>query len=101
MYYGIYTANFGDETTPTLLAELVAEPEDAGWDGFFLWDHIVYSRKQILPLYDPWVTLAGIAMRTERIRIGTGFTWWLESLYRWRNTLDGTRRRIRQGPPRL
>ena len=74
MFYGIYTPNFGAETTPRLLADLAAEAEDFGWDGFFLWDHIVYSRKQKLPLYDPWVTLAAIAMRTERLRIGTTVT---------------------------
>jgi alkanesulfonate monooxygenase SsuD/methylene tetrahydromethanopterin reductase-like flavin-dependent oxidoreductase (luciferase family) len=74
MFYGIYTPNFGAETTPRLLAELAEEAEEAGWNGFFLWDHIVYSRKQMLPLYDPWVTLAGIAMRTEHLRIGTTVT---------------------------
>jgi alkanesulfonate monooxygenase SsuD/methylene tetrahydromethanopterin reductase-like flavin-dependent oxidoreductase (luciferase family) len=74
MFYGIYTPNFGAETTPRLLAGLAAEAEEAGWDGFFLWDHMVYSRNQKLPLYDPWVTLAGIAMLTERLRIGTTVT---------------------------
>jgi alkanesulfonate monooxygenase SsuD/methylene tetrahydromethanopterin reductase-like flavin-dependent oxidoreductase (luciferase family) len=74
MYFGIYTPNFGAETTPLLLADLAAEAEEAGWDGFFLWDHIVYNRRQKLPLYDPWVTLSGIAMRTERIHIGTTVT---------------------------
>ncbi len=74
MHYGIYTANFGLETTPGLLVDLAREAEDAGWDGFFLWDHIVYSRKEKIPLFDPWVTLAGIAIRTERLRIGTTVT---------------------------
>jgi hypothetical protein len=31
---------------------------------------------------------------------GTGLTWWLESLYRWRNSIESMRQRIRQGPPR-
>ncbi len=35
MFYGIYTPNFGAETTPCLLADLAAEAEEAGWDGFF------------------------------------------------------------------
>ncbi|MGE5124562.1 MAG: LLM class flavin-dependent oxidoreductase [Acidobacteriaceae bacterium] len=74
MFYGIYTANFGAETTPQTMAELAAEAEEAGWDGFFIWDHMLYSLNQKLPLYDPWVALAGIAMRTERIRIGTTVT---------------------------
>lgn len=74
MFYGIYTPNFGTETTPRTMAELAKEAEDAGWDGFFIWDHMVYSRNQKIPLYDPWVVLAGIAMSTERIRIGTTVT---------------------------
>jgi alkanesulfonate monooxygenase SsuD/methylene tetrahydromethanopterin reductase-like flavin-dependent oxidoreductase (luciferase family) len=74
MFYGIFTPNFGEETTPLMLAELAAEAEKTGWDGFFIWDHIVYSRNQKLPLYDPWVTLAGIAMRTEHLRFGTAVT---------------------------
>jgi alkanesulfonate monooxygenase SsuD/methylene tetrahydromethanopterin reductase-like flavin-dependent oxidoreductase (luciferase family) len=74
MFYGIYTPNFGAETTPRLLADLATEAEECGWDGFFLWDHMVYSLNQKLPLFDPWVTLAGMAMRTERIRLGTTVT---------------------------
>ena len=31
---------------------------------------------------------------------GTGLTWWLESLFRWRNSIEAMRQRIRQGPPR-
>ena len=30
-----------------------------------------------------------------------GLTWWLESLYRRRGSLDAMRTRIRQGPPRV
>jgi len=32
---------------------------------------------------------------------GTGLTWWLESLFRWRNSIEAMRQRIRQGPPRM
>jgi alkanesulfonate monooxygenase SsuD/methylene tetrahydromethanopterin reductase-like flavin-dependent oxidoreductase (luciferase family) len=74
MFFGIYTPNFGAQTTPQLLAELAAEAEQAGWDGFFLWDHMVYSLNQKLYLLDPWVALAGMAMRTERLRLGTTLT---------------------------
>jgi alkanesulfonate monooxygenase SsuD/methylene tetrahydromethanopterin reductase-like flavin-dependent oxidoreductase (luciferase family) len=74
MFFGIYTPNFGAETTPGSLIDLAAEAEQAGWDGFFIWDHIVYSRNQKLPLYDPWVSLAGIAMHTEHLRLGTTIT---------------------------
>ena len=32
---------------------------------------------------------------------GAGTTWWLESLYMQRNSLEGLRKRIRMGPPRV
>ncbi len=44
-------------------ADLAHEAEQAGWDGFFVWE----------PVWgvDAWVSLTAAAMRTERIRLGT------------------------------
>ncbi len=47
---------------------LAQEAEAVGWDGFFNWDSSYFEEPK--PLYDAWVTLTAIAMRTERIRIG-------------------------------
>jgi hypothetical protein len=55
---------------PTLLSEMALEAEKSGWDGFFLWDHLVESAQRV-PLYDSFTTLAAIAVKTKRIRIGT------------------------------
>lgn len=66
---GIFVAPFGDLSDPRLCADLAAEAEAAGWDGFFLWDHIVY-REPVTHVADPWVTMAAIAMTTERIITG-------------------------------
>ena len=74
MQYGIYTPNFGDETDARTLATLAQEAEQAGWDGFFIWDHIVYRAKPPVVMVDPWVALAAMAMTTERIRLGTTVT---------------------------
>ncbi len=30
---------FGD---PLLLTDLAVAAEDSGWDGFFIWDHLLY-----------------------------------------------------------
>ena len=38
---------------------------------FFTWDHIAGWK---LPMVDPWVALAAIAVNTHRIRIGTTVT---------------------------
>lgn len=47
-------------------ADLAFEAEQAGWDGFFVWE----------PVWgvDAWVALTAAAMRTERIRLGTMIT---------------------------
>lgn len=66
---GIFVAPFGELSEPGLVADLAVEAESAGWDGFFLWDHVAY-REPVTHLADPWVTLAAIAARTERLTIG-------------------------------
>jgi alkanesulfonate monooxygenase SsuD/methylene tetrahydromethanopterin reductase-like flavin-dependent oxidoreductase (luciferase family) len=65
--------NFGEE--PTGLIELGVAAEEAGFDGFFLWDHIVFSnRGDGPPIIDPWLVLAVVAARTSRIKLGTMIT---------------------------
>jgi alkanesulfonate monooxygenase SsuD/methylene tetrahydromethanopterin reductase-like flavin-dependent oxidoreductase (luciferase family) len=65
----IFVAPFDELADPRLLASLAANAEEAGWDGFFLWDHIVYSAPTSLVL-DPWVAMAAIAMTTEKLVTG-------------------------------
>jgi alkanesulfonate monooxygenase SsuD/methylene tetrahydromethanopterin reductase-like flavin-dependent oxidoreductase (luciferase family) len=66
---GIFVAPFEELSEPALVAEIAANAERRGWDGFFVWDHVAY-REPVRALADPWVTLAAIAMRTERLTIG-------------------------------
>ena len=42
MKYGFYTTNFGEFGDAAVLAALSAEAEDAGWDGFFIRDHLQF-----------------------------------------------------------
>jgi alkanesulfonate monooxygenase SsuD/methylene tetrahydromethanopterin reductase-like flavin-dependent oxidoreductase (luciferase family) len=44
-------------------ADLAHEGEQAGWDGFFVWEPVWGN--------DAWVSLTAAAMRTDRIRLGT------------------------------
>src|SRR3990172_5166253 len=74
MHYGIYTPNYGAEMSARALAELAREAEEAGWEGFFIWDHIQVSKSLRAPVLDPWVTLAAIAVNTKRIRLGAAIT---------------------------
>src|SRR5579871_315450 len=48
------------------LAEFAHEAEGVGWDGIFVWD-LSWGN-------DVWISLAAIAMRTERLRFGTMLT---------------------------
>ena len=66
---GIFVAPFEELADARVLAELAARAEAAGWDGFFLWDHVDY-RAPVTALADPWVCMAAIAMTTERLKIG-------------------------------
>jgi alkanesulfonate monooxygenase SsuD/methylene tetrahydromethanopterin reductase-like flavin-dependent oxidoreductase (luciferase family) len=61
--------NVGDYGDPSLLAELARRAEAAGWDGVFIWDHVVY-REPGWPAADPWVTAGAIAASTARVRLG-------------------------------
>jgi alkanesulfonate monooxygenase SsuD/methylene tetrahydromethanopterin reductase-like flavin-dependent oxidoreductase (luciferase family) len=69
MRVGLYLPLFDSLADPATVARLAAEAEDAGWDGFFLWDHIRW-REPVAAVGDTQVTLAAIAVATERIRIG-------------------------------
>jgi len=73
MRFGISIPAFADLSDPRVLAELAHDAETAGWDGFFLWDHIFFD-PTFHPIADPWVALAAVALRTERMRIGTMIT---------------------------
>jgi alkanesulfonate monooxygenase SsuD/methylene tetrahydromethanopterin reductase-like flavin-dependent oxidoreductase (luciferase family) len=67
MKFAVNTPPFAE---PAALVDLAVVAERAGWDAFFMWDHIVVDRKGV-EIVDPWVTLGAIATRTERIRLGT------------------------------
>ncbi len=62
MKYG-FVLPYGDARTA---ANLAREAEDAGWDGFFVWEAVWDI--------DPWVALAAAAMNTSTIRLGTMLT---------------------------
>jgi alkanesulfonate monooxygenase SsuD/methylene tetrahydromethanopterin reductase-like flavin-dependent oxidoreductase (luciferase family) len=70
MKYAIHAPNFGSYSDPRAMVELAQEAEDAGWDGFFLWDHYFWRSPQNQPVADTWTLLTAMAARTERIRLG-------------------------------
>ncbi|HEV2374435.1 MAG TPA: LLM class flavin-dependent oxidoreductase [Streptosporangiaceae bacterium] len=74
MLYGISVSPAGPGGDPAAMAELAAEAEQAGWDGLFLEDYIVYQGNVGMATYDPWVTLAAMAVATSRVRLGLTVT---------------------------
>ncbi|MBN1966746.1 MAG: LLM class flavin-dependent oxidoreductase [Anaerolineae bacterium] len=69
MRYAVYLPNFGPFGDAQTLAWLARDAENAGWDGFFIWDHVAGERWPP-DMADPWVALAAIALHTRRVRIG-------------------------------
>jgi alkanesulfonate monooxygenase SsuD/methylene tetrahydromethanopterin reductase-like flavin-dependent oxidoreductase (luciferase family) len=68
MKYAFDIPQFGAYAHPRLLAQLAHEAEDAGWDGFFVWDHIQVGWPDAVS--DPWIALAAMAVATSRILLG-------------------------------
>lgn len=67
--FGIWLPLFDALADPRLVVELAVEAEQAGWDGFFVWDH-THWRAPVRAALDPWITMAAVAAATERVRIG-------------------------------
>jgi alkanesulfonate monooxygenase SsuD/methylene tetrahydromethanopterin reductase-like flavin-dependent oxidoreductase (luciferase family) len=66
---GLFVPLFGELADPVAVARLAADAEEAGWDGFFVWDQVRW-RPPVLDVADPWITLAAIATATTSIRLG-------------------------------
>jgi alkanesulfonate monooxygenase SsuD/methylene tetrahydromethanopterin reductase-like flavin-dependent oxidoreductase (luciferase family) len=74
MFDGLTLPNAGVCGDPRVLVELAVLAEETGWDGVFLEDYIIHHSVPDAPTCDPWAALAAIAVRTERLRIGTSVT---------------------------
>ena len=70
MRHGLTVPNFGLLGDPTVLVSLARDAEAAGWDGFFVWDHLLVDRSWRTTITDAWTVLAAIAAGTVRIRFG-------------------------------
>ncbi len=67
--HGIFVAPFDELSEPGVVAGLAERAESRGWDGLFVWDHVQY-RAPVRAVADPWITLAAVAVATERLTIG-------------------------------
>ena len=67
MKSAIWIPLFDELADPLGVSRLAAEAEEAGWDGFFVWDHVRW-RQPVRATADPWVTLAAVATATTSLR---------------------------------
>lgn len=70
MRFGLSVPIFGEFGDVRRLADLAAEAESIGWDGFFTWDHLVHPWPDAGRTADATVVLAAVALATERVRFG-------------------------------
>lgn len=66
---GLFIAPFDELVDPRVVAQLAASAEEHGWDGLFVWDHIVY-RAPVRAVADPWIALSAAACATTTLRLG-------------------------------
>lgn len=71
MHVGLSVPIFDE---PSVLVDLGVAAEANGWGGVFLWHHVIGTPDFAVPMADAWVVLGALAVRTERIRIGTTVT---------------------------
>ena len=70
MRFSINIPNFGDFADAETVAEVASAAEAAGWDGLFVWDHVVHDKHLKRSFGDPWMLLTAAALATERLRLG-------------------------------
>lgn len=71
MRFSVNLPNFGDFADPRAVARVAAAAEAAGWEGLFVWDHVVHRKALRRSFGDPWMLLTAAALATSRIRLGT------------------------------
>jgi alkanesulfonate monooxygenase SsuD/methylene tetrahydromethanopterin reductase-like flavin-dependent oxidoreductase (luciferase family) len=69
MRSALWIPAFDELSDPAVVARLAADAEEAGWHGFFVWDRLGWPAP-VRQAADPWITLAAVAVATERLRLG-------------------------------
>lgn len=74
MRTALYAPTCNDYGDPRCLIALAQAAEAAGFDGFFIWDHLVMVPGGRTPLVDATVMLGALAQATRHIRLGAMMT---------------------------
>jgi hypothetical protein len=83
VWYAVGLPNVGEFGDPRILVELGVAAEEYGWDGIYIWDHLLYRQTQAgshsdrlhgtdpdWPVANPTVVMGALAARTSRVRLG-------------------------------
>jgi alkanesulfonate monooxygenase SsuD/methylene tetrahydromethanopterin reductase-like flavin-dependent oxidoreductase (luciferase family) len=70
--FGLFFPQFEELAEPARVAELAVTAEEAGWSGFFLWDHML--ARPGTAVCDPWIAMAAVATATRDIGFGAMVT---------------------------
>jgi len=70
MRHAIHVPLFGALADPRAIVDIACAAEQTGWDGLFVWDHILSPVAGEWDIADPWVSLAAAATSTGRIKLG-------------------------------
>jgi alkanesulfonate monooxygenase SsuD/methylene tetrahydromethanopterin reductase-like flavin-dependent oxidoreductase (luciferase family) len=68
--HALYLPPFAELADPRVLRDLAAAAEESGWEGFFLWDHVLRPPDEVDEIADVWVSLAAVAAATTTLRLG-------------------------------
>ncbi len=69
MRQGLFFPAFDGVADPDRLVQLAVDAERVGWDGIFLWDHLLYGGG-VTEILDPYIALAAIASSTTSLQLG-------------------------------
>ncbi|CAB4887093.1 unannotated protein [freshwater metagenome] len=70
MRHALSLPPFGGLSDPSALVDIAVAAEANGWDGVFVWDHLLRPIEQATQIADPWIMMSAIAAATTRVRIG-------------------------------
>lgn len=70
MRHALFLPPFGPLADPRVLMEVAQAAEALGWDGLFVWDHVLRPAGEPQEIADPWVALAAVAAVTTTLRLG-------------------------------
>jgi len=70
--HGVTLPPFAEWSDPRVVMQMAADAEAAGWDGFFLWDHVTWDPNWggTPPIADPYLCLAAAATVTSSVVLG-------------------------------